>query len=89
MLGTREVIDCHHIVEIQDGGTDTLDNILWVCTSCHKDIHHKRTYFMKMQIDSVRLAIIRKMMDKYNVNGETRAALESLYMKVAEVRANG
>ena len=89
MLGLREVIDCHHIVEIQDGGEDALSNILWACTSCHKDIHHKRTYYMKKQIDSVRLSTIRNIMDKDNLQGESRAALESLYMKVMEARADG
>ena len=89
MLGKREVIDCHHVVEIQDGGTDTLDNIWWACTSCHKDIHHNRTYFMKKQIDSVRLSEISKLMDEHNVTGESRTALESLYIRVMEARTDG
>lgn len=37
-------LEAHHIIEYDEGGTDDMQNILIVCTECHKEIHHKRTY---------------------------------------------
>lgn len=34
----------HHVVEYQDGGESTPDNIQIVCTYCHQTIHTIRTY---------------------------------------------
>ena len=36
--------EMHHIIEVQNGGESTADNLLCVCISCHKLIHHQRTY---------------------------------------------
>lgn len=38
-------LEAHHIIEYKDGGTDDRENILILCTCCHKDCHQKRTYF--------------------------------------------
>jgi hypothetical protein len=43
-LGRHETLDIHHKIEIQDGGKDERDNVLVVCTHCHKLIHHVRCY---------------------------------------------
>ena len=43
-LGTHETLEIHHKIEINDGGQDIKENILVVCTHCHKLIHHVRTY---------------------------------------------
>ena len=37
-------LNSHHVVEIAKGGEDEPDNIWVVCTSCHRLIHHQRTY---------------------------------------------
>ena len=31
--------DLHHIIEISNGGTNSLDNIICVCPNCHRMIH--------------------------------------------------
>jgi hypothetical protein len=38
-------LEAHHILEYSEGGTNELDNILILCSSCHKQCHHDRTYF--------------------------------------------
>jgi hypothetical protein len=38
-------LEAHHIVEYSNGGTDQLNNILILCTACHKQCHHDRTYY--------------------------------------------
>jgi hypothetical protein len=40
-----QTLEAHHIIPVEDGGSDTADNIQIVCTPCHKWIHHQRTYF--------------------------------------------
>jgi len=43
-LGDGENLESHHVVAVQDGGEDSPKNIWVTCTSCHKMIHHRRTY---------------------------------------------
>lgn len=43
-LGDRGVLEVHHVEEIQSGGEDTKENIWVACTSCHRLVHHQRTY---------------------------------------------
>ena len=38
------LLHSHHIKPIKDGGKDEPSNILVVCTSCHRLIHHQQTY---------------------------------------------
>lgn len=45
-LGDRERLEVHHVVPVDEGGDDKLENIWVVCTSCHKEIHHRRVYFV-------------------------------------------
>jgi hypothetical protein len=33
------LIHCHHIKELEDGGSTTLDNLQTLCTKCHTFIH--------------------------------------------------
>jgi len=33
------------VIPVKDGGADTLDNIWVLCTTCHKEVHHRRVYF--------------------------------------------
>ncbi len=43
-LGDGGRLEVHHVKPVADGGTDDLANIWVVCTACHKEIHHRRTY---------------------------------------------
>ena len=38
-------LEAHHIIEYKDGGTSEDYNILILCTACHKQCHHDRTYY--------------------------------------------
>lgn len=40
--GTLEI---HHIIPVSEGGLDEPENIIVLCTACHKEAHHRRTYF--------------------------------------------
>jgi len=44
-LGDNESLEIHHVVPVKDGGSDKLDNIWILCTTCHKEVHHRRVYF--------------------------------------------
>lgn len=44
-LGDNENLEIHHVIPVKDGGPDTLANIWVICTTCHKEIHHRRVYF--------------------------------------------
>jgi hypothetical protein len=46
-LGRNEVLEIHHKIEVNEGGEDTKQNILIVCTACHKFINWIRLYFNK------------------------------------------
>lgn len=43
-LPLPEVLEAHHVVEVQEGGSDERDNLWIVCTACHSMIHYLRTY---------------------------------------------
>lgn len=43
-LPKPQQLEAHHVIEHKDGGTDDRSNIWIVCTPCHKQIHHNRTY---------------------------------------------
>lgn len=43
-MGDTEQLEVHHVVQVSDGGQDIPANIWVVCTSCHKEIHHRRVY---------------------------------------------
>ncbi len=43
-LGNCCVLEIHHIMEIQNGGEDTPQNLWVVCSSCDRLIHHQCTY---------------------------------------------
>jgi len=46
-LGQSERVEPHHIIEISEGGEDSRKNIMWLCTCCHRLVHHQRTYLQK------------------------------------------
>ncbi|MEI6225755.1 MAG: HNH endonuclease [Deltaproteobacteria bacterium] len=39
-----QVLEGHHVVEYEDGGTDERTNVWVICTPCHIHVHHLRTY---------------------------------------------
>lgn len=43
-LPPRQVLEGHHIIEYADGGSDQRDNVLVLCTACHKLAHWMRDY---------------------------------------------
>jgi 5-methylcytosine-specific restriction endonuclease McrA len=43
-LGKRSTLDIHHKIPIEEGGKDERDNILVLCTACHRMAHFLRTY---------------------------------------------
>jgi len=43
-LGKNEKLDAHHKLPIEHGGEDAKDNILILCTPCHRMAHFLRTY---------------------------------------------
>ena len=47
MLGRNESLLVHHVLEQQDGGSDTPDNIWILCSHCHALTHHVRTYLYR------------------------------------------
>ena len=44
-INSRETIELHHSIPLEEGGPDELDNISWLCTACHKHAHWIRDYF--------------------------------------------
>jgi len=36
------VMEVHHVIEVQDGGTDDTNNLRYVCYQCHQLIHRQR-----------------------------------------------
>ena len=43
-LGKNEKLEAHHKQPIEHGGEDVRDNILILCTPCHRMAHFLRTY---------------------------------------------
>lgn len=50
-LSGRQVLEAHHVIEYQDGGSHARDNIWVVCTGCSKLIHLIRTYYREKKED--------------------------------------
>lgn len=44
LLPSKQTLEAHHIVRYKDGGGSEQDNILILCTKCHKKVEHDRTY---------------------------------------------
>ena len=80
-LGDRGVLEVHHVEEIHNGGEDTKDNAWVVCSSCHRLIHHQRTYLNEHTKNMVSEKDILAMADEHNVTGEIREALLRVFRK--------
>jgi 5-methylcytosine-specific restriction endonuclease McrA len=46
-LINHEVLESHHIIEIQNNGEDKPENIMVACTPCHRIIHFLRIYLRR------------------------------------------
>jgi len=46
-LGKRSSLEIHHKIPIEENGEDTKENILVLCTACHRMAHFLRTYLHK------------------------------------------
>lgn len=86
-LGTRGVLEVHHVIEIKDGGIDTRENIWVVCTSCHKLIHHQRTYLNNHLMGMYSLSDLKHDMRKDGVSPTMQKAMISLFSKYGELNA--
>ena len=86
MLGSYEVLEVHHVVEVQHGGDDDPGNIWVLCTDCHKTVHHRRTYLYEHHKGAMNLDRLRGLMDAHRVNGAARAKVEELFRNVQHGR---
>jgi len=83
-LGTHETLEIHHKIEINDGGQDIKENILVVCTHCHKLIHHVRTYMNDhfgdfwIEYERMKEAIEKQQLSPGEYESEIIENLESL-----------
>ncbi|HAR37771.1 MAG TPA: hypothetical protein DCS09_03890 [Porphyromonadaceae bacterium] len=80
-LGTRGVLEAHHVQEIQEDGPDIPGNIWVVCTSCHQLIHHQRTYLNRHLSNYYSAKELQDDMEKYNIPAETQAVMRRLFDK--------
>lgn len=46
-LGKHETFETHHSFPLEDGGQDIRENLVWLCTACHRLAHWIRTYHYK------------------------------------------
>jgi hypothetical protein len=51
-LGAGEKLESHHKVPIEHGGEDLRDNILILCSPCHRMAHFLRTYLNEHLLES-------------------------------------
>ena len=41
-------LDVHHVIPVEEGGTDDQDNLVCLCRHCHKVIHTGNRYYNNM-----------------------------------------
>jgi 5-methylcytosine-specific restriction endonuclease McrA len=42
-------LEVHHIIEVADGGSDDLENLMLLCSECHAEVHRRREAFSRYQ----------------------------------------
>jgi len=47
LINNKETFELHHSIPLEEDGEDKMDNIIFLCTACHKQAHWIRTYFYK------------------------------------------
>lgn len=50
-LGAKETLTTDHIIQITDGGSDTIENLQILCTACHRLKNWSITYVNKHFVD--------------------------------------
>ena len=50
-IGQYESLEVHHKIPIEEGGEDKRENLLVVCTACHRLCHWLRTYLNRHLLD--------------------------------------
>jgi 5-methylcytosine-specific restriction endonuclease McrA len=50
-LPARQTLEGHHVLEYDDGGDSTRENVQILCTACHKHVHHVRTWFFPNSVN--------------------------------------
>ena len=78
-LGSRGVLEIHHVIEIQHGGQDIPGNIWVLCTSCHKLIHHQRTYLNSHMKGYFTYSDLQKQLEIDNVPPEIQKRLARIF----------
>lgn len=48
------MLQVHHIIERQDGGTDEIDNLMAVCLTCHSDAHTTGPFARRFTADELK-----------------------------------
>jgi predicted RNA-binding Zn-ribbon protein involved in translation (DUF1610 family) len=84
-LGSRGVLEVHHVEEINRDGADTPENIWVICTSCHKLIHHQRTYLNDHLKGLYTIVDLLRDMSANNVPADTQQLMIRIFKKQAEV----
>lgn len=80
-LGNRDVLESHHIIEISTGGEDKPENILVLCTSCHRLTHHQRTYLNIHLSGKYSYEDLKQDLERDGVPLETRETLKRIFLK--------
>ncbi len=46
-LGWKETLTAHHVIPLEEDGEDIIENIIVLCSACHKLVHWVRLYVHK------------------------------------------
>lgn len=87
-LGSRGVLEVHHVIEIQDGGEDTPTNLMATCTSCHRLIHHQRKYLNRHLSKLYSMSDLQADMDKNAVPKGTQEIMLKIFLKRERIDAD-
>lgn len=79
-LGSRGVLQVHHVIEIQDSGEDVPANIWVLCTSCHSLLHHQRQYLNRHLSSLYSVKNLQEDMDKYKIPADTQAIMKRIFL---------
>lgn len=80
-LGSRGILESHHVIEISSGGPDLPENIWVICTSCHKLINHQRTYLNIHLKDLYSINELREDMQRDRVPAVVQKMMERIFLK--------
>lgn len=86
-LGSRGVLEVHHVDEVNGGGADVPENAWVLCTSCHKLVHHQRLYLNKHLTCHYSITDLQADMDRYSVPEESQVIMRRIFKKQGEDNA--